>query len=410
MIELLSPAGDFEKLKAAILYGANAVYLAGQAYGMRAASNNFSEEELIKATEYCHERNVKIYVTINIMPRDNEYEGLENFIRFLDAIKVDAVIISDLGVFSKVREIAPDLEIHISTQASTVSAAACNMWYKLGAKRVVLARELSLEEIKTLKKGIPEDLEIEAFIHGSMCIAYSGRCLMSNYFVSRDANHGMCAQPCRWIFNAHNEMKVSEEKRPEDQITIEQDNGDTFVMSSKDTCMIEHIPELVESGITSFKIEGRVKSAYYTAVVTNTYRMAIDAYLKDKENYKYDPLWLNELESVSHREYATGFYFGNPHDDANIVTMPGYLREKAYIATAISDSDENGRAMFIQRNKLTEGEKIEILSPGKVGVSDVALDMYNEQGKKVESAPHPSMIFSIKTENKVKVGDIIRQA
>ncbi len=405
MIELLSPAGDFEKLRAAVRYGADAVYLAGESFGMRAASGNFTEEDLAEAVEFAHGKGVKIYVTVNVMPRTDEYPALRTYLGTLERIGVDAVIVSDVGVLMLVKEIAPSLEIHISTQASAVSAAACTAWYHLGASRVVLARELTMSEIVEIRKNTPPELELEAFIHGAMCIAYSGRCLLSNYFIGRDANHGRCAQPCRWIYN---ERVITEEKRPDDRIVVEEHDGDSFVMSSRDTCMIEHIPELMRAGITSFKIEGRVKSAYYTAVVTNTYRMAIDAYLADPDGYTYDPVWKRELESVSHREYHTGFYFTPPHESANTVTAPGYIREKAYLATAQTDSDENGRVIFTQRNKLVSGAPMELLTPGKAGIPFVGTDMRDENGSPIESAPHPLMTFSMYVPVPVKAGDIIR--
>jgi len=359
--EILSPAGDFEKLKSAVYFGADAVYLAGRAFGMRAASGNFSDEELKEAVIYAHERGVKVYVTVNIMPRDAEYDKLREFLCYINEIGVDAAIISDLGVVALCRQCAPELEIHISTQASTVSAAACKVWAQLGAKRIVLARELSLEAVKKIRAELPEDVEIECFVHGSMCIAYSGRCLLSQYYVGRDANRGACAQPCRWIYGAK-ELHVAEEKREDEILPMYEDGGETFVMSSKDMCMIDHIPELVDAGISSFKLEGRVRSAYYTAVVTNTYKMALDAYMADPENYVYDEAWGRELNSVSHREYGHGFFFNDPRDDANIVTDPGYIREKAYIATAVSGCEAGGVATFVQRNKLVEGQRVELLT------------------------------------------------
>ncbi len=405
MIELLSPAGDFEKLRAAVRYGADAVYLAGESFGMRAASGNFTEEELAEAVKFAHGHGVKIYVTVNVLPRTAEYPALRVYLATLASIGVDAVIVADIGVLMLVKEVAPSLTVHISTQASAVSAAACTAWYNFGVSRVVLARELTMAEIVEIRKNTPPDLELEAFIHGAMCIAYSGRCLLSNYFIGRDANHGRCAQPCRWIYN---ERVITEEKRPDDRIVIEEHNGDSFVMSSRDTCMIEHIPELIRSGITSLKIEGRVKSAYYTAVVTNTYRMALDAYLADPDEYTYDPAWKRELESVSHREYHTGFYFTPPHERANTVTAPGYIREKAYLATAETDSDENGRVTFIQRNKLISGTPLELLTPGKVGIPFVGTEMRDEAGEPIESAPHPLMRFSMHVPVPVKAGDIVR--
>jgi len=413
--ELLSPAGSFEKLKAAVLYGADAVYLAGKNFGMRAASANFDRDELREAVEYCHARNVKLYVTVNVMPHTHEYDDLAGYIRYLDEIAVDAVIVSDIGVVMLVREIAPGLEIHISTQASTVSAQACIAWHKLGAKRIVLARELSLEDIKEIRAYIPDEIELEAFVHGAMCIAYSGRCLLSNYFTGRDANHGACAQSCRWKYSP-TAIDLGEANRKEipSVVTAEQDeNGETFFMASKDMCMLEHIPELENAGISSYKIEGRVKSAYYTAVVTNTYRLAIDAYRRDPEHYSLDPAWMNELYGVSHREYGTGFFFTPPHEDAATVRELGYIREKAYVATAletVDTPDEDGMydVLFIQRNKVVRGETVEMISPGKVGRAFPADTLRNEEGEDIESAPHPNMLFRLKVPFAVKEGDIIR--
>ncbi|MBE6563363.1 MAG: U32 family peptidase, partial [Ruminococcaceae bacterium] len=326
------------------------------------------------------------------------------------------------GVLMLAKKAAPDVDIHISTQASTVSAATCRAWYELGAKRVVLARELSLEDIKNIRANIPEDLELECFVHGSMCIAYSGRCLLSQYFVGRDANRGNCAQSCRWVFRPSDkadfshadlalgeaEMTVYEEKRPEYTLPVVQSEGDTFVMSSRDMCMIEHIPELAKAGITSFKLEGRVRSAYYTAVVTNTYKMALDRYFADPENYEYDPAWLRELCSVSHRQYDTGFFFTSPHENANIVNDMGYIREKAYLATAVSDSDEEGFALFTQRNKFVKGDPVELLTIGNTGIPFVSEELTDENGSPIESTPHASMIFRLKCPVPVKEGDILR--
>ncbi len=408
--ELLSPAGDFEKLRAAVRYGADAVYLSGVAFGMRAASNNFTDEELALAVEYAHARDVKIYVTVNVMPRDDEYARLEEYLGYLDSIGVDALIISDLGVFSLAKRVAPNVDIHISTQASAVSAAACRAWYEMGAKRVVLARELSLEDIKKIRAAIPAELELEAFIHGSMCIAYSGRCLLSEYLIGRDANHGACAQSCRWVYRPSSElsMEVAEEKRPDEALPVVESGGDTFIMSSRDMCMIEHIPELIKAGITSFKLEGRVRSAYYTAVVTNTYRMAIDAFMADPEGYQTNPAWKSELCSVSHRQYDTGFFFTPPHERANVVDDMGYIREKAYLAAAVSDSDKEGFASFAQRNKLVRGEPVELLTVGAPGIPFTADIMTDEAGEPIEEAPHPGQIFRLKCAVPVKEGDILR--
>ncbi len=405
MKEILSPAGNPEKLRAAILYGANAVYLAGQTFGMRAAADNFSPDELRDAVAYAHARNVRVYVTVNTMPRTAEYPRLAAYLDELADAGADAVIVSDMGVLSLVRERHPELEIHISTQASAVSAASCRAYAALGARRVVLARELTLDEIAAIRRETPPELELEAFIHGSMCISYSGRCLLSNHFTGRDANRGMCAQPCRWNFN---EVRVAEEKRPDDVLTLEQYPEGTFVMSSKDMCMIEHIPELMASGIDSFKIEGRMKSAYYAAVTTNAYRIAIDRYERDPENYRFDPALLRELESVSHREYATGFYFDDPAKEAQVVSQGGYLREKAYLATALSYDASTGEALFIQRNKLTRGETVELITPGAVGKPFTAADLFDENGAPIESAPHPGMHFRLAVPFPVSPGDILR--
>ena len=402
--ELLSPAGNFEKMKAAILYGADAVYLAGRAFGMRAAADNFSLEELSEAVQYAHERNVRVYLTVNTMPREYQYEELKAYFQALKSIRPDALIIGDIGVLSLAREMLPEIELHISTQASAVSSYDCLAWRALGAKRVVLSRELSLDEIKAIRAAIPEDLELEAFIHGSMCVSYSGRCLLSNHMIGRDANRGMCAQPCRWNYSLYGEIR--EEKRPDLVIPLEEHRGETFVMASRDTCMIEHIPALMEAGIDSFKIEGRMKSAYYTAVVTNTYKMAMDSYLSGK--YEYNPAWMDELCSVSHREYATGYYFSNSFTDANTASDNGYLKEKAYLAVVESYDESTGRATLMQRNKLECGQRVALLTPGSVARPFVIEALKNEAGEEILSAPHPYMTFSAAIPFAVKKGDIIR--
>ena len=403
--ELLSPAGNFEKMKSAILYGADAVYLSGRIFGMRAAADNFDLNELKEAVSYAHERGVKVYLTVNTMPREYEYDDLRKYFNDLKDIPVDALIIADIGVLMLAKEIIPEKEIHISTQANAVSAAACRAWYELGAKRVVLARELTLDEIKAIKANLPEGLEIECFIHGSMCISYSGRCLLSNHILNRDGNRGMCAQPCRWNFSVKR-FEISEEKRPETVIPIEEIGGESFIMSSRDTCTIEHIPELIEAGIDSFKIEGRMKSAYYTAVVTNTYKMAIDSYMSGE--FSYDPAWYRELESVSHRDYATGYYYSDSHTDANTAETTGYLRDKAYLAVVVDYDEKTGLALMSQRNKMSKGESAELLSPGKVGRSLVIGELFDEVMEPIDSTPHPYMQFYMKTPFEVKSGDILR--
>ena len=403
--EILSPAGNFEKMVAAIRYGADAVYLAGHIFGMRAAADNFSVEELREAVKYAHERDVKVYLTLNTMPRENEYELLRQYLSDLSDICIDAMIIADVGVLNLVKEMLPEMEIHISTQANATSAAACRAWYAMGAKRVVLARELTLDEIKAIRANIPEDLEIECFVHGSMCVSYSGRCLLSNHMVGRDANRGMCAQPCRWNYTIRH-YEIEEEKRPDCKMPIEEINGETFIMASRDTCTIEHIPELIEAGINSFKIEGRMKSAYYTAVVTNAYKMALDSYFSG--NYEYDPEWYRELESVSHRDYHTGYYFTDSHMDANLAPNNGYIKDKAYLAVAVGYDDESGLAKFTQRNKMSSGESAELLTPGQIGRQLVIGELFDENMDPIESTPHPYMTFYMKVSTEVQVGDILR--
>ena len=403
--EILSPAGNFEKMVAAIRYGADAVYLAGHIFGMRAAADNFSVEELREAVKYAHERDVKVYLTLNTMPRENEYALLRQYLSDLSDIGIDAMIIADVGVLNLVKEMLPNMEIHISTQANATSSAACRAWYALGAKRVVLARELTLDEIKAIRANIPEDLEIECFVHGSMCVSYSGRCLLSNHMVGRDAHRGMCAQPCRWNYTIRH-YEIEEEKRPDCKMPIEEINGETFIMASRDTCTIEHIPELIEAGINSFKIEGRMKSAYYTAVVTNAYKMALDSYFSG--NYEYNPEWYRELESVSHRDYHTGYYFTDSHMDANLAPNNGYIKDKAYLAVAVGYDAESGLAKFTQRNKMSSGEPAELLTPGQIGRQLVIGELYDENMNPIESTPHPYMTFYMKVSTEVQVGDILR--
>ena len=421
MPELLSPAGNFEKLKAAILYGADDVYCAGQMFGMRASADNFTVEELYEAVKYVHSKGKKLYLTVNTMPHVSEYPALRRYLNDIKDAGIDAMIVADLGVFTTIREIIPDMEIHISTQTSIVSPASAKAWAALGAKRLVLARELTMEEIRAIRAELPEEIELEAFVHGSMCVSYSGRCLLANAFNGRDGNRGTCSQPCRWNY------ALVEEKRPDMPFPIEQQEGvGTFIMSSKDMCMIEHSPELMQSGIASFKVEGRMKSAYYTAVVTNSYRMAIDAYERDGAGYTFDPAWLAELESVSHREYGTGFYFDDPMQNPQLVSECGYLREKAYFSTATEYVKEEAEALmgagvemenadgkvyrFIQRNKVSSGEGAEMISPGRIGRGFEVQEIYAPTGERIEATPHPSMIYWCRVPFEVKEGDIMRAA
>lgn len=403
MTELLSPAGNYDKLLSALRYGADAVYLAGKEFGMRSAADNFTLEELQNACALAHGMGRKIYLTLNTLPRTNEYKRLGEYISEVYALseRPDAFIIADAGVFSLAKRLAPGTEIHISTQAGIVSAESCLFWRSLGAKRAVLARELSLEDIKDIRKEVPEDFELEVFVHGSMCVSFSGRCLLSNALTGRDGNRGMCAQPCRWNYT------ITEEKRQNMPIPVEQTGDGTFIMSSKDMCMAEHMPELIKAGITSFKIEGRMKSAYYTAVVTNVYRTAIDGYNALGEAYVYDKRWTGELLSVSHREYSTGYFFSSPSEDANVCTMPGYIRDKAFLAIA-EKQDREGLYKFVQKNKLSVGDRVELVSPRMTGRGFTVTEIYDEALVPIESVPQPKRVFYLKVPFEVLEGDILR--
>ena len=423
MPELLSPAGNPEKLRAALMYGADAVYLAGQQFGMRSQAGNFTVPELYDAVRLAHSMGKKVYLTLNTMPRTHEYPYLYRFLDDLHGSGIDAVIVADLGVMATVKEMLPDMEIHISTQASIISPAAACAYARLGAKRLVLARELQFSEIKAIKAALPRDIELEAFIHGSMCVSYSGRCLLANVMTDgRDGNRGTCSQPCRWNYT------IYEEKRPHFPIPVEQTELGTFFLSSRDMCMIQHIPELMESGIDSFKIEGRMKSSYYTAVVTNTYRMAMDAYTRDPAGYEFDPAWMQELDSVSHREYATGFYLDDPMKEPQLVQGGHYIGEKAYYGSALDmDSPEakaeleailsagvayetpEGRLYrFMEKNKVCAKDPAEIISPGKTGQPFCVGDLYDVEGNLRPNIPHPEMTFWARIPFEVFPGDIMR--
>lgn len=401
--ELLSPAGNYEKMIAALRYGADAVYLSGEVFGMRAAAGNFTVGEIYDAVKYTHSLGKKVYLTLNTMPRTGEYPALEKYLKEIADAHLDALIIADPGVMELAKKIMPDTPIHISTQTGIVSAADCLFYAKYGAKRAVLARELSFDDIRAISEQTRGEIELECFVHGSMCVSFSGRCLLSEHYTGRDANRGACAQPCRWNFNS---FEIAEEKRPGDRLTVNETPDGTFIMSSKDLCMIEHIPDLMESGITSFKIEGRMKSAYYTAVCSNAYRMAIDRYIASPDEYKYDPEWMRELESVSHREYGTGYYYDDPMKNAQLCENPGYMREKAYLATVVGY--ENGIATLTQRNKMCFGDKIELITPGKCGVPLTVGRMKNEKGEEIDATPHPYMTFTMEMPFECKAGDIIR--
>jgi len=399
--ELLSPAGNPEKLRYAVNYGCDAVYLGLKRYGMRATADNFTPDELREAIAFAHSRGVKVYLTLNTMPRDDDLAGLSRMLDEIADINPDAFIVADFGVAETIKAKRPDAVLHISTQVSTMNSQSCMFWYRYGAKRVVLARELSLKQIKQIRESIPDELELEAFVHGSMCVAYSGRCLMSNYFTSRDANLGLCTQPCRWTYS------IVEEKRPHLPLDVEVDKSTgTQIFSSRDLCMIEHIGALVDAGIDSLKIEGRIRSAYYTAAVTNTYRMALN-------DYKIDPTspvnhqYLAELGAVSHREYDTGFFFGSPLDDSKICRVNEYVKEKAFLATVEEYNAENGLALCRQRNKMHLGEAAMLLSPGCISRQAQVDKLFDEQMEPITSTPHPGMLFYAAV-GEVKAGDIIR--
>ena len=398
-IELLAPAGNLEKLKTAIIYGADAVYIGGEAFSLRAKADNFTYEDMKEAVEFVHSRGKKIYVTVNIFAHNEDIERMPEYIKTLEEVGIDAVIVSDLGIFSIVREVAPNLEVHVSTQANNTNYKTAELWHKLGAKRIVLARELSMKEIKVMREKMPEDMEIEAFVHGAMCMSYSGRCLLSNYMTGRDANRGACSHACRYKYH------LVEEKRPGEYFEITEDERGTYIMNSHDLCMIEYIPELIESGIVSFKIEGRMKSSYYVASVIKAYRMAIDAYFADKENYKFDPKWMEEVSRSSHREFSTGFYYGKPRKQ--ILSTATYVRTHDIMGLVLDYDKETKIATIEQRNKVFKGEQVEVLSPKDDNYVLTLDHIWNENGEELEDAPHPLMIYKIKCEKELKPFDMI---
>ena len=400
--EVLAPAGDWERLISAVDFGADAVYAGGGMFGMRTSPANFSDEDLHKAVAFAHSRGVKFYRTCNTVPRNNEVDLLPAFLENAQNAGVDALIISDIGTLSLAKKYAPETEIHISTQAGITNYATANAFYEMGAKRVVLARELSMEDIKTLRAKVPKELDIECFVHGAMCVSFSGRCLLSNYLVGRDSNRGDCAQPCRWKYH------IVEETRPGVYFPIEQDDKGTYIMNARDMCMIEHIPELVDAGVTSLKIEGRAKSAYYTAAVTNAYRAAVDEFMKNPtDDFKVSPWISEEMRKVSYREYCTGFYFGSPIENAEIYYEGGYRRE--WDVVAVCEKWENGELFAVQRNKFLDGDELEIVEPGCEPFKVTVKELKNEQGEKIESAPHATMKLSFSCEKEVKPGSIIRK-
>ena len=400
--ELLIPASSLEVLKTAVIFGADAVYIGGEAFGLRAKAKNFSLEEMAKGIAFAHSYHVKVYVTANILAHNDDLEEAEQYFEQLKTIKPDALIISDPGMFMLAKQICPELEIHISTQANNTNYRTYLVWRQQGAKRVVAARELSLKEIQDIRKHIPDDLEIESFVHGAMCISYSGRCLLSNYFTGRDANQGACTHPCRWKY------AVVEETRPGEYMPVYENERGTYLFNSKDLCMIGHIPELVEAGIDSLKIEGRMKTALYVATVARTYRKAVDDYFTSEEVYREHMRWYEEeISKCTHRRYTTGFYFGKPDETTQIYDSSTYINEYIYLGS-VEELDERGFARIRQRNKFCQGDRIEIMKPDGRNLSAAVKHLYNEEGVEMESAPHPKQALYLDLSEKAQQYDVLR--
>lgn len=401
--ELLAPGGSLEKLKTAIDYGADAVYIGGEAFSLRVAAENFSKEDMREGIKYAHERGKKVYLTANILPHNDDIEEFEDFITEIKDYGFDAVLIADLGLFDMMQEFAPEIPIHVSTQANNVNYRSAIKWHKMGATRVVLAREMSFREIAEFQQKIPEDLELEAFIHGAMCISYSGRCLLSNYMTGRDSNMGACAHPCRWNY------KLVEETRPGEYMDVMENERGTFIFNSKDLCTIRHIPELVQSGIASLKIEGRVKTSYYVATVVGAYRREIDRYFADPENYVFNEAEYEELCKVSHRPYTTGFYFGKPDENSQVYTSSSYIRDYDLVGIVQSYDAETGIATVSQRNRFFKGDEVEIIQPMKPFFTQTIDSMTDENGNEIDVANHAEQIVHFKTVQPVCEGAMIRK-
>ena len=401
--ELLIPAGSLDVLKTAVVYGADAVYIGGEAFGLRAKAHNFSLEDMKEGVEFAHSRGVKVYVTANILAHNDDLEGVEQYFEELKSVKPDALIISDPGVFAIAKRVLPDMELHVSTQANNTNYGTYLFWYQQGAKRVVSARELSLKEIREIRARIPEDMEIESFMHGAMCISYSGRCLLSNFFTGRDANQGACTHPCRWKYS------IVEETRPGEYMPVYENERGTYIFNSKDLCMIEHIPELIDAGIDSFKIEGRMKTALYVATVARTYRKAIDDFKKDPELYRQNMEWYKEeIGKCTYREFTTGFYFGKPGADAQIYDNNTYVKNFTYLGT-VENVDERGFAKIEQKNKFSVGEMIEIMKPDGRNLQVEVKGIYDAEGQAQESAPHPKQELYIDLGVAPEEYDILRR-
>lgn len=402
-VELLVPAGSLEVLKVAVDYGADAVYIGGQAYGLRAKADNFSIEEMKKAVKYAHAKNAKVYVTANIFAHNYDIEGMKAYFEQLKDTGVDAVLVSDPGIFMLAKEIMPDMELHISTQANNTNYLTYNFWYNMGAKRVVTARELSLVEIKQIREHIPEDMEIESFMHGAMCISYSGRCLLSSYFTGRDANRGACTHPCRWKYH------IVEETRPGEYMPVNEDDRGTYIFNSKDLCMIEHIPEMIDAGIDSFKIEGRMKTALYVATVARTYRKAIDDYMESPELYRSNmEYYKSEIAKCTYRQFTTGFYFGKTDQDSQIYDNNTYIKNCTYIGN-VQEVTEDGLVAFEQKNKFSVGEEIECMNFDGTNTVCRVEEIYNDRMEPMESAPHPKMQLYVKLDRPVSARMILRR-
>lgn len=402
-MELLAPAGDLEKLKIAIDFGADAVYFGGEMFGLRASARNFSIDEIKEGVDYAHSKGRKAFLAVNIFAHNEDINQLPDYLNKIREIPIDAFIVSDPGIIILIQEIIPNAEIHLSTQANTTNYKSAAFWHKQGVQRVVLARELSFKEIKEMREKTPESLELEVFVHGAMCISYSGRCLLSNFMAERDANRGECAHPCRWNYY------LVEEKRPNEYIPVMEDERGTYFFNSKDLCMIEHIPTFHDLGITSLKIEGRMKSIFYTAVVVGTYRKAIDLYYKDPQNYSFDSRWLNELEKVSHRNFTKGFYFGKPSQNDQNYETSSYTKNYDFLGLVKSYDETTGFAVVEQRNKICIGDHVEIFGPYTDYFEQTIEVMYNEVGDTIEAAPHAQQIIKIKMDQKVDQNFMIRK-
>ena len=400
--ELLIPASSLEVLKVAVIFGADAVYIGGEAFGLRAKAKNFSMDEMREGIQFAHEHNVKVYVTANILAHNYDLQGVRAYFQELKEIKPDGLIIADPAIFEIAGEVCPEIERHISTQANNTNYGTYNFWHKLGATRVVTARELSLEEIKEIRANIPEDLEIETFVHGAMCISYSGRCLLSNYLVGRDANQGACTHPCRWKYS------IVEETRPGEYMPVFENERGTYIFNSKDLCMIEHIPEILEAGIDSLKIEGRMKTALYVATVARTYRKAIDDYQKDPELYKNNmPWYLEQISNCTYRQFTTGFFFGKPDETSQIYDSNTYVKEYTYLG--IIGEEKDGMYRIEQRNKFSVGETIEVMKPNGDNIEVTVKRILTEDGVEQESAPHPKQVLYVDLGIEVDEYDILRR-